>query len=175
MRRFLIPLVVSALGVGGGAAFLGYLPSTARAAGPQIITSGHAGSVAVPLATAEATGPLIITTPQNNAEVGHNEITEGFVKKDKIDPKTHEVIVVVHPLLTNISWVQRKPQQLEPVEGGYQFRTLVYLGTPDKGKGEKFELYALVVERDKYKEGHQFDELPKDVPISPAVLVTRVK
>lgn len=114
-----------------------------------------------------------IIFPQNGDKVSMNVIVEGTVRVDDIAERFP--CVVVHPLRTNLIWVQPSPINVEKTSDGYRFRCRVYCGTPEEGIGEKFEIYALLPEKGVLKEGDQLDRLPKDVPVSPSVLVTRTR
>lgn len=116
--------------------------------------------------------PIIeIISPQNGNEVSMNVVVEGIVRVDDIAGRFP--CVAVHPLRTNLIWVQPSPTNVEKTSDGYRFRCRVFCGTPVEGIGEKFEIYALLPEKGVLKEGDQLDRLPKDVPVSLSVLVTR--
>ncbi len=107
-----------------------------------------------------------IESPQQNAEVGLTEIVNGKVSNPKA-----QVYVLVHPLLTNLWWVQRIPSP--PNQDG-TWQTLCYFGTETKGIGESFEIAAIVT-KDKLEEGQMLPELPKDVVRSDIVTVRRAR
>jgi hypothetical protein len=116
--------------------------------------------------------PLIeITSPRNGDEVGMNVIVEGTVHVNDITECFP--CIAVHPLRTNLIWIQPPPVNVEKMPDGYRFRCRVFCGTAKEGIGENFEIYALLPEKGALKEGDQLDRLPKDVPVSLSVLVTR--
>lgn len=107
-----------------------------------------------------------IESPQQNAEVGLTEIVKGKVSNPKV-----KVYVLVHPLLTNLWWVQRIPSP--PNQDG-SWQTLCYFGTETEGIGESFEIAAIVT-RNRLEEGQTLTELPKDVVRSDIITVRRVR
>lgn len=107
-----------------------------------------------------------IESPQQNSEVGLTEIVKGKVSNPKV-----RFYVLVHPLLTNMWWVQRIPSP--PNQDG-SWQTLCYFGTETKGIGESFEVVAIVTE-DKLEEGQMLTELPKGVVQSDIVTVRRAR
>ena len=112
-----------------------------------------------------------IISPVNGATVGMNVLVEGIIHVEDMGERT--VVVGLHPILTNMIWIQPPPLKVEKVEDGYRFRCRAYCGTQTQGIGEKFELYVMLVKKGTLKEGDQLDGLPKDVETSPSVLVTR--
>jgi hypothetical protein len=116
--------------------------------------------------------PIIeITSPKNDEQVNVNVYVEGVIWIDEIGELFP--LVVVHPLQSNLFWVQQLPSDVEKVPGGFKFRCRVFCGTIEEGKGEKFELFALLAKRGAFVQGDQLQQLPKDVPASPSVVVTR--
>jgi len=104
-----------------------------------------------------------ITRPENNAELGQQELVQG-----KVSPVTKSrVCVLVHPMATNLWWVQNPPSVIN-ADGTWQ--TLCYFGTENQGVGEYFELVAIVV-NSQLKEGKTMSELPQDV-IARSLVVT---
>lgn len=114
-----------------------------------------------------------ITSPANGAAVGMNVLVEGIIHVEDIGGRS--VVVGVHPMLTSMIWIQPLPLKLEKTRDGYRFRCRAYCGTQTQGIGEKFELYAMLVKKGALKEGDQLERIPKNVEVSPSVLVTRKK
>lgn len=105
-----------------------------------------------------------IESPQQNAEIGLTEIVKGKVSNQK-----GKVYVLVHPLLTNLWWVQRFPSP--PNQDG-TWQTLCFFGTETKGIGEPYEVVAIVTSK-KYEEGQTLTELPGDSIRSDIITVKR--
>jgi len=109
-----------------------------------------------------------ITRPENNAELGQQELVQGKVSS----VTKSRVYVLVHPIVTNLWWVQNPPSVIN-ADGTWQ--TLCSFGTENQGKGEYFELVAIVI-NSQLQEGQKMSALPKDViAISPVVTVKRTK
>ncbi len=113
-----------------------------------------------------------ITSPADDADVGSEPVVEGLVHADLGE---REPVILVHPLQTNLFWVQQIPPSLDRTAEGLRFRSRVFLGSKDKGLGEQFELYAVLARKDAHHEGDLLDKLPSDAPVSKAILVTRAK
>jgi hypothetical protein len=126
-----------------------------------------------PTQTRPSQSVIEILSPQDGDEVGMNVIVTGVVHLDDLAGRFP--VVGVHPMLTSMTWIQPIPTKVEKTAEGFRFRTRVYCGTPKQGLGEQFELYALLPEKGALDEGDQLDRLPEDVPVSPSVLVTRVR
>jgi hypothetical protein len=109
-----------------------------------------------------------IIKPENNSEVGQKELVQG-----KVTNFTNgKVFALVHPMATNLWWVQRPPSTINE-DGSWQ--TLCYFGTETQGVGEYFELIAIVTNVP-LKEGQTLAELPREVIAkSPSVTVKRSK
>jgi len=114
-----------------------------------------------------------IISPVNGAAVGMNVLVEGVVHVEDMGERM--VVVGVHPMLTNMIWIQPPPLKVEKVEDGYRFRCRAYCGTETQGVGEEFELYAMLAKKGAIKEDDQLEGIPKDAEASPSVLVTRKK
>lgn len=116
--------------------------------------------------------PVIeILSPQNGEGVSMNVIVEGIVRVDDLEGRFP--VIAVHPILTNLIWIQPLPVTVEKTLHGCKFRCRACCGTETQGKGEQFELYALLPQKGTLKEGDVLDKLPNNVPVSPSVLVTR--
>jgi hypothetical protein len=115
-----------------------------------------------------------ITSPKSNAEVELSEIVEGLIHLDG-DLGDRYPMVLVHPMLTDSLWVQSEPTAVDTAPEGLSFRANVYLGTKEKGIGEKFELIAVLVKKGSLREGDRLGKVPSGVPVSRTVLVKRVK
>ncbi len=135
----------------------------------QVSALKKAGPTSRP--TAQPKAMIEITSPLNGAEIGMNVLVEGIVHVNDLGDRA--VVVGVHPMLTNMIWIQPAPLKVEKTEDGYRFRCRAYCGTQKQGVGEKFELYAMLAKKGAIKEGDQLDGLPKDVEASRSVLVTR--
>ncbi len=105
-----------------------------------------------------------IIHPKNNSEVGHNELVRGKVTQNDIN-----IYVLVHPMLTNLWWVQRPPAGINS-DGSWQ--TIAYFGTENQGIGEYFELSAIATDRN-YKEGQTLKEIPANAVRSDIITVKR--
>lgn len=112
-----------------------------------------------------------IVSPKNGETVGMSVIVEGILRVDDLAGRVP--MVAIHPLLTNLLWIQPPPLTVEKTEVGYRFRSRAYCGTLQQGIGEQFEIYVLLPQKGALKEGSQLERLPKDVLVSPSVLVTR--
>ncbi len=123
--------------------------------------------------TAQPKATVEIISPVNGAAVGMNVLVEGLVRVE--DMAGRAVVVGVHPMQTNLIWIQPPPLKLEKTEDGYRFRCRAYCGTQTQGVGEKFELYAILAKKGALKEADQLTGIPKDAEASPSVLVTRKK
>ncbi len=121
----------------------------------------------------EKKATLEVTLPRNRSEVGMNVIVEGLVRAEDLGDRYP--VVGVHPLLTNLTWIQPLPMRVEKKPEGFVFRTRAYCGTKDKGVGEQFEIYVLLPKRGAVKEGDQLDKVPEGIPVSDATVVTRVR
>jgi hypothetical protein len=122
---------------------------------------------------AESRSVIEIISPKDGDEVGMNVVVTGIVHVDNIEGKTP--VVAVHPMLTNMLWIQPLPVSVEKTAEGYRFRMNAYCGAPNQGVGEQFELYALLARNGAFTEGDQIERLPAGVPASASVLVTRTK
>ena len=107
-----------------------------------------------------------IVQPQQNAEVGLTHLVRGNVS----DPNAR-VRVLVHPLLTNLWWVQRPPSP--PNQDG-SWQTVCYFGTETEGVDEYFELIAIVT-RERLDEGQTLSNLPDGAIRSDIIAVKRTK
>lgn len=112
-----------------------------------------------------------ITSPKTDEQISVNVYVEGVIWIDEIGELFP--VVVVHPLQSNLFWVQQLPANVEKVPGGFKFRCRVFCGTIEEGTGEKYELYALLAKKGAFAQGDQLQQLPKDVPSSPSIVVTR--
>ena len=118
--------------------------------------------------------PVIeIVSPKKDAEVGMVVSVEGIVRLQDLGDRFP--VVLQHPIMTNLLWVQPLPVKVEKVAEGYRFRCRAYCGTAQQGIGEKFELYAILPKKGAHNEGDQLDEIPEGVLTSPSVLVTRTQ
>lgn len=105
-----------------------------------------------------------IEAPLQNAEVGLQEIVKGKVSNPKA-----KVYALVHPLLTNMWWIQRMPSP--PNQDG-SWQALCYFGTETKGIGESFEVVAIVTNKN-LEEGKNLTELPKESVRTDIITVRR--
>jgi hypothetical protein len=117
----------------------------------------------------ETKAKIVITKPQNDSEIGHEEIVRGKVSNFS----SGNVYVLVHPLKTNLCWVQRPPVSIDE-DGSWQ--TLCYFGDDTRGIGEYFEIIAVITQK-LLKEGETFDitKLPQDAVKSPVITVKRTQ
>jgi hypothetical protein len=114
---------------------------------------------------------LEILSPKNGDEIGMNVLVEGVIRVGELDGR--QPVLAVHPLNSNLIWIQPAPISIEKHPEGYEFRCRVYCGSAEMGIGEKYEIFLLLAQQNTLKEGDQLDKLPKNVPVSKAVLVTR--
>lgn len=109
---------------------------------------------------------IAINQPKNDAEVKLEELVRGKVSNYSIG----NVYVLVHPVRTNLCFVQRTPSSINE-DGTWQ--TLCYFGTKNQGVGEYFELIAIVL-KEELKEGQTFEKLPPNIIAkSPIITVKR--
>ena len=106
-----------------------------------------------------------ITNPQQDEEVGHQELVRGTISAHDV-----QVYVLVHPMATNLWWVQRLPSSINK-DGSWQ--TLCYFGTKNQGIGEYFEVIAIVT-AEELEEGQTLKALPADSVRSDMVTVKRI-
>ncbi len=112
---------------------------------------------------------IVITYPTDKAEI---EGIEHLVQGKVTNYSEGNIYVILHPLLTNLYWVQRPPSAIN-IDGTWQ--TLCYFGTENEGGGEFYELIAIVID-DRLKEGQTMSGLPQDsIAISPVVTVKRTE
>lgn len=107
-----------------------------------------------------------IEEPKETSEVGLREIVKGRVSDPAVRP-----YVLVHPMLTDLWWVQRRPSR--PNQDG-SWRTLCYFGTETQGKGEFFEIVAIVTDAN-LEEGQTLEDLPSGAIRSDIVMVKRTR
>ena len=118
--------------------------------------------------------PMIeIVSPRDNAEVAMEVVVDCVVRVKDLEGRSP--VVLVHPLMTNLLWVQPLPIRIDKTDDGYRFRCRAYCGTVEAGLGEKFELYAILPKEESLHEGDQLDAIPEGVLASTSVLVTRTK
>ncbi len=117
------------------------------------------------IATSESV-QVRIEQPQQDSEVGQHEIVRG-----KVSDTNARVYVLVHPMMTNLWWVQRLPSP--PNQDG-SWQTLCYFGTETEGKNEYFEVIAIVTHKN-LKEGQILKELPSDAIRSDIIMVKRTR
>lgn len=123
--------------------------------------------------TTKPASTIDITSPDDGAEVGHVVLLEGIIRVEDMGDRV--AVVLVHPMLTDLLWVQPLPANYDKVANGYRFRTRAFCGTEDKGKGEKFELTALLVKKGTVNQGDKLTRVPDDASKSLTILVTRTK
>jgi hypothetical protein len=107
-----------------------------------------------------------IEEPTENSKVGLHEIVSGRVSDPDARP-----YVLVHPMLTDLWWVQRRPS---PPNRDGSWRTLCYFGTQTQGVGEFFEIVAIVTDAN-LKEGQTLEDLPSGAIRSDIVMVERTR
>ena len=127
---------------------------------------------AAPGATAKK--PIIeITSPKDGEEVGAQPTVQGIVRVDDLAGQCP--VVAVHPLRTNLIWIQALPLPPHKTADGYKFQCRVFCGSREAGRGEQFEIYALLVKKGQLKEGDAIEKFPDGASVSTPVLVKRVK
>jgi hypothetical protein len=116
--------------------------------------------------------PIVeIVSPKNGDEVVMNVIVEGVIRVDELAGR--QPVLAVHPLQSNLMWIQPAALSVEKHPEGYEFRCRAYCGSAEQGIGEKYEIFLLLPKQGVLKEGDQLDKLPEGVPVSKAVVVTR--
>lgn len=89
-----------------------------------------------------------ILSPRTDSQVEITVLVKGKVS----DPKLH-VYLFVHPLLTNLWWVQPIPS---PPNKDGSWASIAYFGEAEKGVGEYFEILAIAApERALFREWEQ--------------------
>lgn len=116
----------------------------------------------------KAAAQIVINSPADNTEL---KGVEHLVRGKIIDYSKGNVFVLVHPLRTNLFWVQRPPSSINH-DGSWQ--TLFYLGTETQGIGEYFELIAIIT-NETMNEGDTLTSIPTDVIKSPVITVKRTE
>ena len=122
---------------------------------------------------AQAAAAVTITQPQQDAEVGLRELLLITV----LDAGPH-VYVLVHPLLTDTWWVQRRPG---PANAAGEWQSIAQFGEGDAGINEYFEIVALATQApNQFQVGEKIDgarmsDLLTQYPHSDLVLVKRVR
>ena len=110
------------------------------------------------------TASVVISEPEADGTVmGVRLLVRGSVTEPNA-----KVMVLVHPLLTATWWVQGTV--LTDPDGSWQIN--VHLGTETEGRGERFELVAIIPKRRK-KEGAVVDEIPEHFARSSRVTIRR--
>lgn len=117
----------------------------------------------------KAKAKIVITKPINDSEVGHEELVRGKVSNFS----GGNVYTLVHPLKTNLCWVQRPPVSINE-DGSWQ--TLCNFGDETHGMDEYFEIIAIITKK-LLKEGETFEitKLPQDAIKSSIITVKRTK
>ena len=105
-----------------------------------------------------------ILSPAEDAEVAHKELVKG-----EISGSDENIYVLIHPLEASLWWVQRPPS---PPDSDGTWQTLCYFGTGTEGRGEYFEVVAIVTSNT-YQEGKTLAELPDSIARSQIVTVRR--
>lgn len=110
---------------------------------------------------------LEITSSAEGATVTMTELVRGTVS----DPKLN-VYVLIHPLTTNLWWVQNIPT----VGPDGKWQSFCYFGTENLGIGEPYEIIAVATFKKKlYKPGDTLEIVPLDLLRSRIVTVRRAK
>lgn len=113
-----------------------------------------------------------ILHPKSDSKVKHKELIKGKVSNTK-----YNIYVFVHPLLTDLFWIQRIPS---PPNKTGSWRSIAYFGTEKKGCGEFFEVVAIAApQKELFKEGKQikaekFMNIIEKYPHSDIIVVERV-
>jgi hypothetical protein len=116
----------------------------------------------------KAMAKIDIITPADNSEL---EGVEHLVRGKVTDYSMGNVFVLVHPMRTNLFWVQRPPSLINQ-DGLWQ--TICFFGTKTQGIGEYFELIAIITNKT-MKEGDTLQVIPTDVIKSPLITVKRTE
>ena len=110
---------------------------------------------------------LEITSPTDGATVTTRELVGGTVSDSKLN-----VYVLIHPLTTNLWWVQNMPT----VGPDGKWQSFCYFGTENLGIGEPYEIIAVATSKKKlYQPGDTLEIVPLDLLRSRIVTVRRAK
>lgn len=138
----------------------------------QQVTALRQAQAAAPGAAVEK--PIIeITSPEDDAEVGAQPTVRGIIRLDGLADRYP--VVAVHPLRTNLIWVQSLPLPPHKTKDGYGFQCRVFCGSREAGLGERYEIFAVLVKKGTLKEGDVIEKFPDGASVSAPVLVKRVK
>ena len=114
-----------------------------------------------------ASAPLAISKPDNQSTVPMETVVAGSVANPDL-----AVYVLIHPLKSNLWWVQNIPV----VDADGSFQCYCYFGTRTQGRGEPFEIVAIAANHGKpFKAGQTFKNIPPAVHRSRLVRVRREK
>lgn len=111
----------------------------------------------------EIMGRIELRTDSDTDLTRHNEV--GL----ELDRRGLELVAVVHPLATDDWWVQPPVK----IEDDGSFRSLIYIGEQEFGKGEEFEIAAILVPRGDFKEGLRLRDIPITYGSSSIIKVRR--
>lgn len=120
--------------------------------------------LAVPCQLSAQALTLSIESPAKDAEVVSPELVRGTISDPNVTP-----IVLIHPMSTDLWWVQRPPA---PPNANGEWATLCYLGTETEGEGEYFQIVA-IAPAGGLREGMTIRTLPADGARSDVVIVRR--
>ena len=97
------------------------------------------------------------------------DLTHENEVRSELDRRGLELVAVVHPLAMDAWWVQPPVK----IDSDGSFRSLIYIGEQAFGKGEEFEIAAILVPRGSFKEGLRLRDIPMTYGSSSIIKVRR--
>lgn len=122
----------------------------------------HQGDLMLDYRT-EIVGRVELRADSGETLIGQNEV------RSELDRRGLELVAVVHPLATDAWWVQPPVK----IDSDGSFRSLVYIGEQEFGKGEEFEIAAILVPRGNFREGLRLRDIPMTYGSSSIIKVRR--
>jgi hypothetical protein len=122
----------------------------------------HQGDVILDYRT-EIVGRVELRADSGETLTRQNEV------HSELDRRGLELVAVVHPLATDAWWVQPPIK----IDSDGSFRRLIYIGEQGFGRGEEFEIAAILVPRENFKEGLRLRDIPMTYGSSSIIKVRR--
>jgi hypothetical protein len=97
------------------------------------------------------------------------DLTRQSEVRSELDHRGLELVAVVHPLATDAWWVQPPVK----IDSDGSFQSLIYIGEQEFGKGEEFEIAAILVPRGNFEEGLRLRDIPMTYGSSSIIKVRR--
>ncbi|TSA12601.1 MAG: hypothetical protein D4R73_02155 [Deltaproteobacteria bacterium] len=141
---------------------------TLRCSSEERESSRQQQEIAGTLKNSEQDAPkLEIISPNEGATVAMTELVRGTVSTPKLN-----VYVLIHPLTTNLWWVQNIPT----VGPDGKWQSFCYFGAEKLGIGEPYEIIAVATsKKGVYKPGDTLEIVPSDLLRSRIITVRRAK